>query len=319
MVKKDEIIGTLSFWGPYFRVYTEFRIRSIVSKWTDILNFNIAENSVGSKGAPRLSVKGNKLYIQTFIGETNKIMSYMIEENKWYKVEILQDFTSQGVSLNTLTRPVDCTLTAQDHFTLRIDNRTVHKLVNSEARPYYEVRVFAGQGYIPVETELRCLSWETLAGPESCEWDRRWVVGGTGNHLDSLLEEGSEFLEGTNSTSWFGENEQIVVDLGCKKTINGFYMRNFHSGSDWTDGTKEFEISFCNNSTFSECSNSKTFSMSQVTGASQEKTVFFPLEAEVTARFVRIKIISFFGSRGGLHYFKENESPTKGFTYQGSK
>ena len=38
MVKKDEIIETLSFWGPYFRVYTEFMIRSIVSKFMDILN-----------------------------------------------------------------------------------------------------------------------------------------------------------------------------------------------------------------------------------------------------------------------------------------
>ena len=110
MVKKDEKIETLSFWGPYFRVYTEFRIRSIEWKWMDILNFNIAEYSAGIKGAPRLSVKGNKLYIQRTVAETYRSFNYMIEENKWYKVEILQNFTSQEVSLIALTRPVDCIL-----------------------------------------------------------------------------------------------------------------------------------------------------------------------------------------------------------------
>ena len=202
----------------------------------------------------------------------------------------------------------------QVKFSVLIDKTEVHNVVNTLPRPFYHVKVMAGQGYIPLQVKYRCLAWQTLPGPEQCP---RRVVSGSGHNIDSLLTEGSEFMEEEEFTSWYGQNVQTTIDLGCVKTINGFYARNFHSGQTWQDGTEQLEVSICNSTVFTECQDSQTFTIPKITGASMEKTIFFPLNEEVTARFVRIKIKSYYGVRGGLHYFRENESPNVGSSYQG--
>ena len=122
-----------------------------------------------------------------------------------------------------------------------IDNVNVHNAVISYARAFYDVEVMAGLGHVSPEVIYRCLTWENLPGPR-----RARVIDGNGNNLQSILEEGVEYLEGNDSNSWIankgqtGENARIDIDLGREKNLNGFYLRNFHSGYNWEDGTEIF-------------------------------------------------------------------------------
>ena len=142
--------------------------------------------------------------------------------------------------------------------------------------------------------------------------------------LSSILSEGTEYMKegwggsSADYNSWVAETGQILdIDLGCMKTVNGFYLRNFHSGSEWKDGTKDLEITACDSTVFSACQHSKKYSLSQIDKASSDITEFIPLEEEIRVRFVRIRILSIYGERGGLHYFRENRSPIHGASYQG--
>ena len=61
-----------------------------------------------------------------------------------------------------------------------------------------------------------------------------------------ILSEGSEFYSFSTKTmnSWVtkynavGEDAYLVIDLGCSKAINGFYVRNYHYGKQFMYGTK---------------------------------------------------------------------------------
>ena len=61
-----------------------------------------------------------------------------------------------------------------------------------------------------------------------------------------ILSEGSEFYSFSTKTmnSWVtrhsavGEDAYLVIDLGCSKAINGFYVRNYHYGKWFMYGTK---------------------------------------------------------------------------------
>ena len=65
-----------------------------------------------------------------------------------------------------------------------------------------------------------------------------------------ILSEGSEFYSYNPKpnliNSWvtrrydqWSEEPYIIIDLGCVKTINGYYIRNFHMGKKFQDGSKE--------------------------------------------------------------------------------
>ena len=216
----------------------------------------------------------------------------------------------------------------QDYFSIFIDNTNVHNALNSNAKPFYDVEVKAGLGQTSAEVIYRCLTWETLPGP--CDPLGRRVIGRNGHNLDSILVEGSEFVEGNDSNAWIAEKRQtgdaamIKIDLGCQKELNGFYVRNFHSGNKWEDGTKKFKITLCD-STASSLNPGSTgckdrfFYLGKISNRWVEKTFFIPLETAVSVRLVAIRIQSFFGQRGGLHYFRENEEPDLGSSYQGIK
>ena len=67
-----------------------------------------------------------------------------------------------------------------------------------------------------------------------------------------ILSEGSELYSFSPKTmnSWVtrnnavGEDAYLVIDLGCSKAINGFYVRNYHYGKRLTYGTKVKIIDF---------------------------------------------------------------------------
>ena len=167
--------------------------------------------------------------------------------------------------------------------------------------------------------------------PEPCGLKSR-VIGGNGYNQDSILYEGNEYLEeSTDSNAWIGkngktgDNAMIKIDLGCEKILNGFYLRNFHSGENWKDGTKQFKVTFCDSassvtsvSSVSEGCQDRIFQLNSISKINSEKTVFFPLDPVLSVRKIAIRILTFFGQRGGLHYFRENEKPNPGSSYQGS-
>ena len=61
-----------------------------------------------------------------------------------------------------------------------------------------------------------------------------------------LLTEGSERANWGLSfvNSWVtqltkrGDGNFVIIDLGCKKEINGYYIRNFHRGHNFYGGCK---------------------------------------------------------------------------------
>ena len=61
-----------------------------------------------------------------------------------------------------------------------------------------------------------------------------------------LLTEGSEYFSWGPKfvNSWVvqynkkGKDYFVVIDLGCSKTINGYYVRNFHKGHKYGSGCK---------------------------------------------------------------------------------
>ena len=67
--------------------------------------------------------------------------------------------------------------------------------------------------------------------PEGAEW---------------LLTEGSEIFSWSpkHVNSWViqynkkGEAFFVIIDLGCSKSINGYFVRNFHKGHKYNSGCK---------------------------------------------------------------------------------
>ena len=214
-------------------------------------------------------------------------------------------------------------VTLQDYFSISIDEANVISTINTLATPFYLVDVSAGLGQISAKVLYRCLTWVILPGP--CGSDPS-VSSGTGYNMDSILEENNEYVEGNYYNAWVagrgqtGDNAMIEIDLGCDKIINGFYLRNFHSGTNWQDGTNQFNITFCSSASFSPgapACQDRTFNLERISSKQTEKTVFFPLEIAVSVRLVTIRIQSFYGKRGGLQYFRENEISNPGSSYQG--
>ena len=113
-----------------------------------------------------------------------------------------------------------------------------------------------------------------------------------------------------------GSSVFIVIDIGCEKTLNGFYARNTHQGHKWRNGAKEIKVGFSSNSD-GPWTGEVTKDIEKVDNISQEKTIFFPLAAEIEARYIKVTMMDYHQNRGGLQYFSENVSPDSGETYSG--
>ena len=99
VVTKDNMIGTIESWGPYFRVSFEFMIKSFVAdKMTNILSFK-GNGGVRQFGQPGdrdpgvyLQTKKKLLLFSQGINGNGKY-SYVYKKpelNKWYKIIIEQ-------------------------------------------------------------------------------------------------------------------------------------------------------------------------------------------------------------------------------------
>ena len=99
VVKKNNMIGTIESWGPYFRVSLEFMIKSFVAaKWTNILSFkgNGATSNCCQVGdrAPAIFLENKERYL-VFSNPVNGNGKYSfkyrgLQLNKWYKITIEQ-------------------------------------------------------------------------------------------------------------------------------------------------------------------------------------------------------------------------------------
>ena len=94
------------------------------------------------------------------------------------------------------------------------------------------------------------------------------------------------------------------------------YFDYFDKLDSWFKQT--FNISIANHVNGS-WSHETTERLEQITDLSQVRTIFFPLDQELTVRFVKLIVVEVRGSRGGLHYFSENVSQAKGASYTGQE
>ena len=108
----------------------------------------------------------------------------------------------------------------------------------------------------------------------------------------------------------------FIVDLGCEKTINGFYLRNTHNAERYNRGTGEFTIfsQIIPGDQWKELVNGE---LEEISRTSLELTNFIAIENSSTVRFVKFQVDSFYGSGGGLQYFAVNEMENIGESYSG--
>ena len=137
-----------------------------------------------------------------------------------------------------------------------------------------------------------------------------------------VLTEGTEVWGGNywiTPASATGSKAQLVVDLGCEKTVNGFYVRNTHNGKRRNRAMNEFII-FTSSTSSGPWDEVLRESLEDATQAEIEMTVFFPLPIifyYMTVRYVMVQVDSYYGYSGGLQYFSENEADKEGATYSG--
>ena len=108
---------------------------------------------------------------------------------------------------------------------------------------------------------------------------------------------------------------EFVLDLGCNKIVNMVELVNTHNGENRDRSSKEIKVSI---------SSYPAGPWSEVVYETLEDSrdqsdplpvLTFPLstDEEVTARFVKFNLISWYGEGGGLQYFavKKGEKPTR--------
>ena len=97
---RDKLLDTLVSWGPLFRLYLEFKLTSFNSNWVNFLSFVFNDQLTGLEWGPRLSLNGDTLSIGNPVnGKQFYSFKYTIEENKWYQLEIIQNYVNDKVSL----------------------------------------------------------------------------------------------------------------------------------------------------------------------------------------------------------------------------
>ena len=137
-----------------------------------------------------------------------------------------------------------------------------------------------------------------------------------------VLSEGSEIQAVNRSNFWMapdraiGKNAQLVVDLGCLKKVNGFFIRNTHNGQQMNRASKKVSIFVSNYSTEFEEEAVLTVNFSSI-AESKFQTHFYGLEKDITFKYFMVQVDKIFGDSGGLHYISENEEDRKGESYKG--
>lgn len=116
---------------------------------------------------------------------------------------------------------------------------------------------------------------------------------------------------------------EFVLDLGCNKIVNMVELVNTHNGNHRDRSSKEFKVSI---SHYPAGPWSSVVYESLEDSRDQEDplpvlTFPFSTDTEVTARFVKFNLISWYGEGGGLQYFGVKKSKKFSFviSYQTSQ
>ena len=98
---------------------------------------------------------------------------------------------------------------------------------------------------------------------------------------------------------------EFVLDLGCEKISNMVELVNTHNGNHRNRATKEFKVSISNYQAgpWNEVVYETLEDSRNQTDPLPVQTFPFSLPFEVTARFVKFNLISWYGEGGGLQYF----------------
>ena len=135
-----------------------------------------------------------------------------------------------------------------------------------------------------------------------------------------IFSEGSEYKNQSFINSWItpelktGKHAEIVINLGCEKTVNGFYIRNTHFGRHLGRGTKQFTI-FTKDVLHETWKPILTSEFKKFAEGNVEQTLFFPLNSILNLQYVQVHVDKFYAKGGGLHYFSKNESEKEGESY----
>ena len=101
------------------------------------------------------------------------------------------------------------------------------------------------------------------------------------------------------------DNAEVVLDLGCKKTVNLVELVNTHNGKHRNHAMKEFKVFLSHSSEgpWEEVVHQTLEDSRQQADPLPVQTFSF---SERTAKFVKFNQLSYYGSGGGLQYFAVN-------------
>ena len=124
--------------------------------------------------------------------------------------------------------------------------------------------------------------------------------------VTKLLTNGPTEIQ--NENYWLAPQQstaEFVLDLGCNKIVNMVELVNTHNGEHRDRSSKEFQVSISHYS-----AGPWSTVMYEILEDSRDQAdplpvLTFPLSThtEVTARFVKFNLISWYGYGGGLQYF----------------
>ena len=106
------------------------------------------------------------------------------------------------------------------------------------------------------------------------------------NSASMVLTEGTEVNEQNLTNYWLspwnatGSKAQLVIDLGCNKMVNGFYIRNINHGQNGNQGTGNFTLYMCETAD-GPWTNILTENLGLFRSIGAEMTFFYPLTTNI--------------------------------------
>ena len=134
-----------------------------------------------------------------------------------------------------------------------------------------------------------------------------------------------EEVEVTDTNYWLspsyltGEESYLVIDLGCVREISGVYLRNTHNGHRNDRGTKTFSLrSRMKASDPWGRIETSINSLDRVYSSRLRKTQWVPFSVNLSLRYLKFVVDSFYGNGGGLNYIRAHEANgEEGSSYPG--
>ena len=106
-IGQENLVDTLSTWGPSYRIFIELYINSFTvanmakGKWAEILRFTSTDNNccnIGDRIPAIFTHKSGHLYIATQIGTNGNEVKYVnLIKRKWHQLELVQYVQSDKV------------------------------------------------------------------------------------------------------------------------------------------------------------------------------------------------------------------------------